>query len=177
MAATSRLYGGIEAGGTKFVCAVGETPQAIQASTSIPTTTPTATLNQVITFFRSYPIQRLGLATFGPIDLDRDSPTYGYILSTPKLAWQGCPIVDILTDRFGGAGGRRHRRQRGSDGGGRIRGRTGMRSGRLPDCRHRHRRRRHDPWTSPPWADAPRDGAYAAGTRAGRYPTERLSVS
>ena len=50
MAATSRLYGGIEAGGTKFVCAVGETPQAIQASTSIPTTTPRATLNQVIAF-------------------------------------------------------------------------------------------------------------------------------
>jgi fructokinase len=96
MAAISRLYGGIEAGGTKFVCAVGETPQAIQASTSIPTMTPTATLNQVIAFFRSYPIHRLGLATFGPIDLDRDSPTYGHILSTPKLAWQGCPIVHIL---------------------------------------------------------------------------------
>jgi fructokinase len=96
MTATAGLYGGIEAGGTKFVCAVGETPQAIQASTSIPTTTPAATLSQVIAFFRSYPIHRLGLATFGPIDLDRDSPTYGQILSTPKLAWQECPIVHIL---------------------------------------------------------------------------------
>jgi fructokinase len=96
MAATSCLYGGIEAGGTKFVCAVGETPQAIRASTSIPTTTPTATLNQVIAFFQSYPIHHLGLAAFGPIDPDRDSPTYGHILSTPKLAWQGCPIVHIL---------------------------------------------------------------------------------
>ena len=96
MAATSRLYGGIEAGGTKFVCAVGQAPQAIRASTVIPTTTPTATLNQVIAFFQSYAIQSLGLATFGPIDLNRDSPTYGHILSTPKLAWRECPIVHIL---------------------------------------------------------------------------------
>ena len=101
MATTSRLYGGIEAGGTKFVCAVGETPQAIQASIAIPTATPIATLNQVITFFRSYPIQRLGLATFGPIDLDRDSSTYGVILSTPKLTWQGCPIVHMLQSALG----------------------------------------------------------------------------
>jgi fructokinase len=56
MVATPRLYGGIEAGGTKFVCAVGQTPQTIQASTVIPTTTPTATLNQVIAFFQPYAI-------------------------------------------------------------------------------------------------------------------------
>jgi fructokinase len=101
MAATSRLYGGIEAGGTKFVCAVGEAPQAIQVSTMIPTTTPTATLSQAIAFFRSHPIHSLGLATFGPIDLDRDSSTYGHILSTPKHAWQGCPIVHILQTAVG----------------------------------------------------------------------------
>src|SRR5262245_53594921 len=54
VAATSYLYGGIEAGGTKFVCAVGKTPHTIQASTSIATTTPTATLSQVIAFFQPY---------------------------------------------------------------------------------------------------------------------------
>jgi fructokinase len=94
--ATSRLYGGIEAGGTKFVCAVGETPQAIQTSTVISTSTPTATTSQVIAFFRRYSIRSLGLASFGPIDLDRGSSTYGHILSTPKIAWQNCAIVDIL---------------------------------------------------------------------------------
>ena len=94
--ATAWLYGGIEAGGTKFVCAVGETPQSIQASTVISTTTPTVTLRQVIAFFRRYPIRSLGLATFGPIDLDRGSSTYGRILSTPKIAWQKCPIVATL---------------------------------------------------------------------------------
>jgi fructokinase len=94
--AASHLYGGVEAGGTKFVCAVGDTPEAIQTSTVISTTTPTATLSQVIAFFRRHPIRRLGLATFGPIDLDQGSSTYGRILSTPKLAWQQCPIVDTL---------------------------------------------------------------------------------
>jgi fructokinase len=94
--APARLYGGIEAGGTKFVCAVGDMPQAIQTSTVISTTTPTAMLSQVIAFFRRHPIRSLGLATFGPIDLDRSSSTYGCILSTPKIAWQQCPIVDTL---------------------------------------------------------------------------------
>jgi fructokinase len=61
----------------------------------IPTTTPTATLNRAIAFFRSYPIHGLGLATFDPIDLDRGSSTYGHILSTPKHAWQRCAIVHI----------------------------------------------------------------------------------
>jgi fructokinase len=96
MAPASHLRGGIEAGGTKFVCAVGYTPQSIQASITIPTGPPAATLSQVIAFFRPYALRSLGLATFGPIDLDPESPAYGKILSTPKLAWQGCPILDIL---------------------------------------------------------------------------------
>ena len=95
------LSGGIEAGGTKFVCAVGDTPHTIQALTSIPTTTPTETLQRVIAFFQPYTLCSLGLATFGPIDLDRASPSYGRILSTPKLAWQGCPIVGILQTALG----------------------------------------------------------------------------
>jgi len=95
------LYGGIEAGGTKFVCAVGTAPQAICASTAIPTSTPGETLAQVTAFFRPYTLCRLGLATFGPIDLNRTSSTYGHTLSTPKLAWQGCPIVEALEMALG----------------------------------------------------------------------------
>jgi fructokinase len=101
MGVASHVYGGIEAGGTKFVCAVGKAPQTVQASTSLPTTTPTETLAQVIAFFQPYALQSLGLAAFGPIDLNRASPTYGYILSSPKLAWQRCPIVDILHTALG----------------------------------------------------------------------------
>jgi fructokinase len=101
VAAASRVYGGVEAGGTKFICVVGEAPETVQASTSIPTATPTATLAQVTAFFRSYVVECVGLASFGPLDLNRKSPTYGHILSTPKLAWQGCPIVDILQSAVG----------------------------------------------------------------------------
>jgi fructokinase len=90
------MIGGIEAGGTKFVCAVGDAPQSVQASISIPTGLPATTLSQVIAFFQPYALCSLGLAAFGPIDLNRESPAYGQILSTPKLAWQGCPILDIL---------------------------------------------------------------------------------
>jgi fructokinase len=101
MAPAAHLFGGIEAGGTKFICAMGEAPQTIHISTSIPTTTPTATLAQVIAFFQPYTLCSLGLATFGPVDLDLQSPTYGHILSTPKLAWQGCRIVDTLQTGLG----------------------------------------------------------------------------
>lgn len=95
------LYGGIEAGGTKFVCAVGETPVSIQASTTIATTAPPETLARAVAFFQPHALRGLGLATFGPIDLDRASPTYGHILASPKLAWQGYPIVDTLQTALG----------------------------------------------------------------------------
>jgi fructokinase len=101
MALAAHLFGGIEAGGTKFVCAIGEGPQVIRASTEIPTTTPAVTLAHVLAFFQPYALCSLGLATFGPIDLDQHSPTYGHLLSTPKLAWQGCRIVDILHTGLG----------------------------------------------------------------------------
>jgi fructokinase len=100
-ATPARLLGGVEAGGTKFICAVGETPQCLQASTTIPTTTPTATLKQMISFFRAYALRSLGLATFGPIDLERGSPTYGHILSTPKLSWRHCPIAHLVEEALG----------------------------------------------------------------------------
>jgi fructokinase len=81
MAPVAHLFGGIEAGAMKFVCAVGELPVAIHDSTSIPTTTPTATLSEVIAFFQPYALYSLGLATFGLIALDRGSSTYGHIIS------------------------------------------------------------------------------------------------
>jgi fructokinase len=95
------LYGGIEAGGTKVICAVGETPLSIQVASTIRTTTPAETLAQAVAFFRPYALRGLGLATFGPVDLDRVSPTYGHILASPKLAWQGFPIVDALQKALG----------------------------------------------------------------------------
>jgi fructokinase len=95
------VFGGVEAGGTKFVCAVGDGRLTIHASISVRTASPTETLAQVIAFFRPYTVQSIGLATFGPIDLDPGSPSYGRILSTPKLAWHNYPIVEVLQTALG----------------------------------------------------------------------------
>src|SRR3954469_16606693 len=84
------LFGGIEAGGTKFVCAVGTGPQDIRATTRFPTTTPAETISRAIDFFRqqSESVVAIGIGAFGPVDLHPASPTYGYITSTPKPGWQ-----------------------------------------------------------------------------------------
>ncbi len=88
----SKLYGGIEGGGTKFVCAVGTGPKDLRAEARFPTTTPADTLPKVIDFFKRQiqehgPLASLGIASFGPVDLRPESPTYGYITSTPKPGW------------------------------------------------------------------------------------------
>jgi fructokinase len=93
------LYGGIEAGGTKFVCAVGTAPDDIQARITIPTTTPEETLQKAVEFFADHPsLQAIGVASFGPIDLDPLSDTYGCIGTTPKAGWQGVDYRSALSE-------------------------------------------------------------------------------
>jgi fructokinase len=89
----SPLFGGIEAGGTKFICAVGSGPQDLTTK-RIPTTTPEETINRVIDFFRAQPaVSAVGIGSFGPLDLDLSSPTYGYITTTPKSGWRYTDII------------------------------------------------------------------------------------
>ena len=88
-----KLYGALEAGGTKMVCAIGDENGNILERISIPTRTPAETMGPMIDFFRGKGICALGIGCFGPVDLNKKSPTYGYITSTPKLAWQNFPIV------------------------------------------------------------------------------------
>jgi fructokinase len=90
------LYGGIEGGGTKFVCAIGTGPDNIVAETSFPTTKDSAeTIGKAIDFFRTHsrttPLAGVGIASFGPVDPDPRSPQYGYI-TTDKFsrASAGC---------------------------------------------------------------------------------------
>jgi len=95
------LVGGIEAGGTKFVCAVGSGPDDVRAETRFPTTTPEETIGQAIDFFREQREQHgelaaLGIAAFGPLDPDPASPTYGYITSTPKPGWTNVDFAGPL---------------------------------------------------------------------------------
>src|SRR5438132_2109030 len=97
-----KLYGGIEAGGTKFVCAVATSPTNDPISTLIvETTTPDETLGRVIGFFKQYDLKALGIACFGPIDLHRESPTYGYITATPKQGWKHTDIAQLFKRTFG----------------------------------------------------------------------------
>lgn len=88
------VYGGIEAGGTNFVCAVGEGPQAIHDEVEFLTTTPEETVGRAVRFFedQSEPIAALGIGSFGPVDPDPTSPAYGMITSTPKPGWQNVDI-------------------------------------------------------------------------------------
>lgn len=95
------MLGGIEAGGTKFVCAVGDEKGTIVDRIQIPTTTPDETIPKVIEFFKKYPIEAIGIGSFGPIDVNRESPTYGYITSTPKPGWKDYPFVQGFEDEFG----------------------------------------------------------------------------
>ena len=88
-----KLYGALEAGGTKMVCAIGDDNGNILERISIPTRTPAETMGPMIDFFRGKGIRALGIGCFGPVDLKKGSRTYGYITSTPKLAWQNYPIV------------------------------------------------------------------------------------
>lgn len=85
--------GALEAGGTKMVCAVGDENGRIEKRVSYPTKTPEETVPQMIEFFRGGDVAALGIGCFGPVELDRKSPAYGYITSTPKLAWADYNIV------------------------------------------------------------------------------------
>ncbi|MEY2193842.1 ROK family protein [Neobacillus sp. BF23-41] len=94
------MLGAIEAGGTKFVCAVGDEKGNIIDRIQIPTTVPAETMPKVIEFFKQYPVKAIGVGSFGPIDVNRESDTYGYITSTPKTPWKDYPFVQVLKDAF-----------------------------------------------------------------------------
>ncbi len=80
------ILGGVEAGGTKFVCAAGTGPEDLIRE-SIPTTTPAETLGRAVRFFERHKVAMLGIASFGPLDLDPQSPAFGFIAATPKPGW------------------------------------------------------------------------------------------
>jgi fructokinase len=97
----SQFWGGIEAGGTKFVCAVGTSPDDVRAEIRIPTTTPQETIERSIEFFQTQQAQlgtlaAIGIASFGPIDPKPGSPTFGYITSTPKPGWKDTDFAGAI---------------------------------------------------------------------------------
>lgn len=94
------IYGAIEAGGTKFVCAVSDECGEIKEKISIPTTTPEETLEQVFTYFDQFDLSAIGIGSFGPIDVNPASPTYGYVTTTPKTAWINYDFLGVVKKRY-----------------------------------------------------------------------------
>ena len=92
------ILGALEAGGTKMVCAIGDENGTLTERISFPTKSPEETMPQMIAFFKEHKIEALGIGTFGPADLNPDSPTYGCITTTPKLAWANYNIRSAFAD-------------------------------------------------------------------------------
>jgi fructokinase len=103
---TQPIFGGIEAGGTKFICVVGRSPDEIMTTAQFPTRDPQTTLKQAVDFFREQETERgklaaIGIASFGPLDLDPSSPSYGSILPTPKPGWSNVNFAGYLREGLG----------------------------------------------------------------------------
>lgn len=103
---SEQYVGGIEAGGTKFVCAVGTGPEDVRAEARFPTTTPDETIGRAVAFFRDQE-QRfgrpaaIGIASFGPLDPNPTSPTFGYITTTPKPHWANVNLAGAIHAALG----------------------------------------------------------------------------
>ena len=95
------IFGTLEAGGTKMVLSTGNEKNELLEQTMIPTEAPDITLPRMISWFREKEIQALGIGSFGPVDLNPASPTYGWITSTPKLLWRDQPLLPPMREALG----------------------------------------------------------------------------
>jgi len=100
------MLAGVEMGGTKYVCTLGTGPDDIRAQVTLPTLDPDTTLDAIAAVIQQWlegetPPKALGVASFGPIDLRRNSPTYGHMGATPKRGWPNTDIAGFFTRRFG----------------------------------------------------------------------------
>lgn len=98
------LFGGIEAGGTKIICAIGDSIGKIYDQVRVPTTIPSDTMPQVIEFLKKHhektPLFSIGIGSFGPVDVDPASKEYGFITATPKPGWGHFDFVGAVKKEF-----------------------------------------------------------------------------
>lgn len=95
------MYGGVEAGGSKWRCAIGVSPDELRAETTIPTTTPDETIARVVAFFQQAgPVAAIGIGSFGPVDQRSSSPTWGHITTTPKPGWAHTDVGQEIRRRL-----------------------------------------------------------------------------
>jgi fructokinase len=98
----AEIYGGVETGGTWVVCALGTGPGDIVEEETFATGEPEPTLERIVAFFERGPRpEAIGIGSFGPVDLNRASPTWGHVTSTPKPGWAHTPVAPVLADRLG----------------------------------------------------------------------------
>ncbi|MEF9880231.1 MAG: ROK family protein [Clostridia bacterium] len=90
--------GALEAGGTKMVLGVFDEQGTELERLTVPTEAPEKTMLKMVDFLRSFELDALGVGSFGPLDLNPESPTYGCITTTPKIAWRGYPLLTGLLD-------------------------------------------------------------------------------
>lgn len=95
------MLGGIEAGGTKFVLAAGPSPDRILARHTIPTRDPATTLAEAAEWFAGRGLAALGIGSFGPVELDRTAPKWGFITATPKPGWADCDVAGFFARTLG----------------------------------------------------------------------------
>jgi fructokinase len=94
-------FGGIEAGGSKWECAIGTGPADLRATETVPTTTPDETIARVVAFFeREGPVEAIGIGSFGPVDSNLSSPTWGHITTTPKPGWARTDVAQEIRRRL-----------------------------------------------------------------------------
>ncbi|MBP1967257.1 ROK family protein [Paenibacillus aceris] len=92
--------GAIEAGGTKFVCGIGNDSGVVEDQISFPTEYPDQTLEKVINYFVDKNVAAIGIGSFGPIHVDPNSPFYGYVTTTPKPGWANYNFLGTLKQAF-----------------------------------------------------------------------------
>ena len=100
------LFAAIEAGGTKMVCGVGNAETGSRETARIATGDVAGTVRAILGFLagastRHGALAGIGVASFGPLDLDPASPGYGCITTTPKPGWQGADLPAALNDALG----------------------------------------------------------------------------
>ncbi|MGU3470727.1 ROK family protein [Paenibacillus sp. D51F] len=94
------LIGAIEAGGTKFVCGIGNESGVIEERVSFPTERPETTIGNAIDYFKDKNVEAIGVGSFGPLNIDPGSPLYGHVTTTPKPGWENYPFLGSLEKHF-----------------------------------------------------------------------------
>jgi fructokinase len=96
------LYGCIEAGGTKFVAGIVSAPDAVVATARFDTTSPEATISATLDWLKQHgPLTAIGIASFGPVELDRAAPNWGHITATTKPGWSHTDFAARVQREFG----------------------------------------------------------------------------